>query len=186
MADLGYEFDPSTVEADERKFDVIPAGPQPAQIVESDVKAVAGDKWNQITLTWQILSGPYENRKVWQRINVPSMSTDYNALTAGQAQSLEIGPKQFKSICEAVGVGAVRNTDDLHFKPAIIVLKIKTDEKYGEQNQVSYVKPYVGGSTAQARPAPPSPPQPARAAPPMPPKAQPQPATAGGGNRPWR
>ena len=37
MADLGYDFDASTVEPDDRNFDPLPAGTYEAMIVDSDV-----------------------------------------------------------------------------------------------------------------------------------------------------
>lgn len=180
MADLGYDFDASTVEPDDRNFDPLPAGTYEAMIVDSDVVDTKSSSGRMLKLTWMIVSGEFENRRVWQNVNILNQSEKAQA----------IGQIQLKAICDAVGVGGVRESSDLHNVICLIQVKIKNDQQYGPSNEVGKVQPHGSVQTApaprQAAPAPqqrqaPAPAAQGRAAAPPPRNAAPAPA----GTRPW-
>lgn len=166
MADLGFEFDPASAPVDDRNFDPLPSGQYEAEIVASDVRDTKSGNGRLLALTWKIVTGPYENRQIWQNVNIMHEN----------AQAQEIGQKQLRGVCDALGIAAVRDTDDLHFKPAIIVVGVQKNDP--TRNEVKQVKP-LGGVAAS--PAP-------RTAPPRQASApQPQQRAAGGsGSAPWR
>lgn len=175
MADLGQTFDPSTVPPDDRDFDLLPNGQYEAQIIESDLVDTKDGTGKLLNLTWEIISGPFANRKVWERVNIQNRS----------AQAQDIGQRQLASICEATGVGAIRDSQDLHYKPCLIVVGVEKDKsgEYPDKNKVSRVRPLGGGATAQRQAAPQQQQrQPAQQ------QAEPQQqrAAAGGGSRPWK
>lgn len=161
MADLGFDFDPSTVPADDRNFDPLPNGQYEAEIVASEVLDTKSGNGRRLALTWKIVAGPFENRQIWQNLNI----------LHDNAVAQEIGQKELRSVCDALGLPAVRNTDDLHFKPAILVIGRQKNDP--ERNEVKQVKP-VGGAAQTPRSTPP-----AHVA------AAPRAATASGG-APWR
>lgn len=180
MADLGQTFDPASVPPDDRDFDVLPSGNYEAQVIESSVAATKAGDGTILKLTWEIISGQFERRKVWQNLNIENPS----------AEAQGIGQRQLAQVCEATGAGAVRDSEELHFKPCLIVVGIEKDKtgQYQDKNKVNRVKP-LGGAAPPARPA-------ARAAPPAqpaqrqaPPQQARQPARAapanGGATRPW-
>lgn len=153
MGDLGYTFDPSTVPPDERDFDLLPSGTYEAQITESDVKDTKDGTGKLVALTWEIISGKFERRKVFMNVNIQNKS----------AQAQEIGQRQLAQICEATGAGAIRATEDLHYKPCLIIVSVEKDKtgEYQDKNKVVRAKPLGGASNN--RPAPSS--QQARAEP---------------------
>ena len=169
MANLGDTFDPGQVPEDERSFDPLPAGDYNCQIVESDVVATksGGD---MLKLTLEVIDGPYENRKVWDNLNIRNSNPD----------AQRIAHRALADLCAAVGVGAITDSDVLHFKPFVAQLKVETDKsgQYDPQNRVKKYKPRGAGgsSTAQSTAAS----RPATQA-----QQRPNGAAGGGGGRPW-
>lgn len=162
MADLGFDFDPSTVPADDRNFDPLPPGQYEAEIVASEVRDTKSGNGRLLALTWKIVRGPHEGRQIWQNLNIQH----------DNAQAQDIGQKQLRGVCDAIGVAAIRDSEDLHFKPAIITVGVQKND--ASRNEVKQVKPLPHATgAAPARVAP------AAAA------AQARPA-AGGGSAPWR
>lgn len=180
MADLGYNFDPEAVPPSDSDFDVIPAGQYDAQITESDVVSTKSGSGRMLKLTWEILSGPFANRKVWQNVNIENQSE----------KAQEIGQRELANICEATGAGAIRDSQDLHFKPCLVQVGIEPGQgNYPDKNIVKRVRPYQSGAAAPQRQAVARQPaakaaggQPSRA---QPPAGRPGPASRGPGARPW-
>src|SRR5688572_18017199 len=107
MAQLGTTFDPSTAPQDDRSFDLMPAGWQPAHCIESDAGPTKQGGGLVASFTWEILEGPFKGRKIWQRINVINQN----------AQAQEIGQRELGSLCKALGLGPITDTTVVHFKP---------------------------------------------------------------------
>lgn len=152
MAELGGTFDPGAV-SDDRAL--LPDGDAPMQIFESDLvkKDAAGNiitdntppTKQRLELGWEIIGGPLQGRKLWTGINLQNPN----------ATSQEIGQRELKRICDAAGVGPIRNSDELHFKP--LIGRIATDKPspgYDPKNELKGYKPYGAGTPGAApRPA---------------------------------
>lgn len=168
MAELGFEFNGPTEEP-ENDFDLIPPGKYMAQIVDTEVKGTAAGTGKILAVQWEIMEGRHERRRVFQNIN-------YENASAG---AQEIGQKQLGQITWALGIQRLRDTNDLHFKPALITVKIgKMDPQYGQKNEISFVAAYSGGTGQQQQ-------QPRPAARQQQPAQTQQPATANASGRPW-
>ena len=148
MANLGNTFDPTEVPEDERSFEPMPEGDYVCQIVESDVVQTAkgGD---MLKLTLEVVEGPFSNRKVWDQLNIRNANP--------QAQS--IAHRALADICTAVGVGAITDSEELHFKPFVAQLKIEpartvNDKTYDARNGVKKYKARGSQAPAQGRAAP--------------------------------
>lgn len=174
MADLGQSFDPSTVPAGDRDFDTIPAGQYQAQIVDSEVVPTKARTGTMLKLTWEIMTGQFERRKVFEQLNIQNAS----------AKAQEIGQRELASICEAIGVGVIKNSDELHFKPVLIRVAIEKQEGFDDKNVVKRVKPLSGNAAPPSRAAA-QPAQAANAQPAATPQPQPQQRQATTGSRPW-
>lgn len=122
-------------------FTPIPAGDYIAQITESEIKATKSGTGQMLTLRWQVLDGQFKGRLVFDRINIINQNP-----TAQQ-----IGQSQLSSICRAVGVMQLADSVQLHNRPAIISVKVRKDETYGDGNEVKAYKPANG--VAPAMPA---------------------------------
>ena len=108
MANLTGIFD-TQAEA-QQDFAPIPSGKYSAQIVESDMKPTKNNTGQYLELEYQVLDGPFANRKVWVRLNLDNPN----------AQAVEIANRQFASIREATGVANPSKSEELHYKAHVI------------------------------------------------------------------
>jgi hypothetical protein len=117
MANLGYTYDPSQVEDN---FQPKAPGQYEATITESSMKDTQTG-FKQLELVFDV-----EGTKVWERLNLiaPPNATD------GQRKAEEIANRILKRICEACGVGAIDDSDELHGIPMIVDVEIERGEPY--------------------------------------------------------
>jgi hypothetical protein len=135
MADLGFGdsgFDALAPE-NQRTNSVVPAGEYPAIMVESERKPTKAGDGFYLNTKWQIVSGEFQNRFVFERYNL--------WLNPSKDKALSIARGQFSELCRAVGVANPKDSSELHNKPCMIKVKIKKDEEYGEKNEISSYKP---------------------------------------------
>lgn len=174
MVQIANSYDPNAEASS--GFEPIPFGDYRAKIVEADVEDVSKNNsfGKCLKMTWQIETGPYDGRLVWQRLNL--WAEGMNNID----KVISIANSQFAAIREATGKLTPQDTDELLHIPCMIKVAIKNDPsgQYGPQNEIKSVKP-AGGAQVQQRSAPsnvnnvPATSQPARQA-------------AGGGSAPWR
>lgn len=103
MADLGFDYNAG----DHKPLDSrepIPVEWYTAQIIESEVKPTQKAGGEILNLTWVIVEGPYEGRRVWDRVNLKNANP----------QAVEIGMRQLSSICGALGLIRVQDSAELH------------------------------------------------------------------------
>jgi len=135
LSDLGLK----DVKAD-AGFEVIPAGEYPAIVTKSEMKPTKDGTGQRLNLTLQILSGQYQNRIVFDGLNVKNKS----------AQAEQIGLSQLKALCVAVNVPDPKSSEELHGKPFSLKVKIGKDQNGNPRNEVAGYKARV----ASAAPAP--------------------------------
>jgi hypothetical protein len=168
MANLGETFNPDEVPEDE--FEPIPAGDYLVQIVESEIGPTKSGNGQILKLTLEILSGEYERRRIWERINIVNQNPD----------AQRIAQQQLKKLCDALGTGPIQDSEELHFKPVNIHVEIRQDKsgQYGPQNVIRKFWPADGAEPAkpvtQRQSAPAAAPAKAASA-----------ATGAPGKRPW-
>ena len=142
MVDFPEDFNPNEVPADDRSFEPLPAGDYQMQVIESDIKPTRTGG-EQLVLTLEVLSGPFANRRVWDRLNIKNQNAD----------AQRIAQRALADLCLSVGVTSLRRTEDLHFKPFSARLTIKADKtgQYGPSNAVRYKS--GGGAPAVKAPS---------------------------------
>jgi hypothetical protein len=125
-------------EVEPTSFDVLPVGEYDACLVDSEMKATSkGGK--MLVLKLQILNGPYQNRLLWDRLNLENASS----------QTVEIARSTLADICKAVGVTEPKDSVELHNKPLKIKVGIRPAKgEFSEQNQVKSYKPRQSGPVA--------------------------------------
>lgn len=167
MANLGAVFDPDAIEED-AGFEPLPAGDYLAQIIESEITDTKSGTGQMLKLTFEIMSGQHESRRIWDRLNIVNQNPD----------AQRIAQQQLKRLCDACGTGAISDSEELHFKPLNIRVGIKIDKsgEYRPQNTITKCWEAVGAQPTQAAKPAPAKPAPARAAALKP---------AATGSRPW-
>lgn len=143
MAQLGGTFDASQVDPS-GDFDVIPADDYRAQLVDSEIIDAKSGSGRYLKLTWQVQGGAYDNRLIWQNLN----------LWNSNAKAVEIAQRELSSICHATGKINVSDSEEMHFIPCTIKVGIRKDKngEFADQNVVKSVKP-IGPASATTAPA---------------------------------
>lgn len=143
MADLGFDYDAPTEEP-VSNFDPLPAGDYVAQVIGSEIKDTRNRTGKILALTWEVVDGPSEHRQFWQNINYLNDSP----------KAQEIGRKQLDEVAYSAGATRLTDTDDLHFKPCLVRLKVSPAQgDFPAKNEVVTVK-RIGSTTAPRRQEP--------------------------------
>lgn len=132
-------FDAGAVAPNEG-FDVLPAGEYDVVIVSSVVEPTSKGDGKFLKLKLQVLNGEFQNRRLWDRLNLWNPS----------AKAVEIAKGTLSAICRAVGVLTPGDSSELHNKPLRVKVKVEKSEEYGEQNKVTGYKPRNGQPAAAA------------------------------------
>lgn len=146
MAQLDQVFNADEIPEDDRSFEPLPAGDYEMQVIESEIKDTKSGSGQQLVLTLEVLSGPSQGRRVWDRLNIVNQNAD----------AQRISQRALADLCLATGVTALKDTEELHFKPFIGKVTIRPAKgEYGPSNSVRYkAKGAVAARpAAQARPA---------------------------------
>ncbi|WP_309083754.1 DUF669 domain-containing protein [Chelativorans sp.] len=170
MANIAGSYDPNAEPGGD--FEPIPAGEYRAKIIESDVEDISKreNKGRCLRLTWQVETGPYDGRLIWQRLNM--WGENMNNID----KVISIAQSQFAAIRQATGKLTPQDSSELHGIACTIRVKVRQDPGYSPSNEVTSVKP-VGGAPAGQGTAPQQ-----RFTPPPPQTG----ANGSGGSAPWR
>src|SRR5271170_8282765 len=109
MADLGEVFDPASVPRSERNFDPLPSGTYQIQATETDIVDIKSGDGRMLKLTFDIMGGPYEGRKIWDQLCINHVKEQTQSI----AQSI------LADLFEATQTPPSRNSDDLLCKPCL-------------------------------------------------------------------
>ena len=132
FGDIGG-FDANQVAPNE--FGAIPAGDYDAIITESKWESTKSGNGKFLTLKLQILNGQYQNRVLWDRLN----------LINPNAQAVQIAKGTLSAICRAVDVLTPKDSAELHNRPLKIAVKVGKDDKGNPANEIKgYKSRHVG------------------------------------------
>jgi len=148
MADL-RGFDAQTVEPND-SFDPIPNGDYLCIITTSEMKPTKAGDGAYLELELQVIEGPYQGRKLWDRLN----------LNNANETTVKIAKGTLSSICRAVGVLQPTDSCELHDLP--LVAKVACRKRDDTEELTNVIKSYKKRDAVAAVPA--SSPAPAKAA----------------------
>lgn len=176
MADLNFnanDVDPSS------GVGPIPAGRYELQAIEADVKPANSGRGEVLSLTYEVIGGEYNGRKIWERMNIAHESP----------VAQKIGQEQLSALCHATGELQISDTEQLLWKPFQADLKTETypksDGSTGERNAVKKYIFDVDGAPPAAKPAPTAQKRTAQQAHRQPAARQASAGNGGGRNVPW-
>ena len=132
MAQLNF----NAAEIDTTSRDAIPSGTYEAVVTDSEMKATKNGLGMGINLTFEIVSeGPAKGRKVFVWINYEHP----------KVEAQRIGREELASLCKAVGVSNLTDTNQLHNLPLLITVGL--DKNDSSRN---VVKKYASKATPAA------------------------------------
>lgn len=143
MAKLPSAFN-SKEHEDMNDFSAIPADEYIAQVTKSEMvkcKSTAKDPdGSYLKLTFSILSGKYKGRNLWVQLNLINKNV----------QAVEIANKELGTICKAVNLVSITDSQELHGKPMRIKVGIKpASANFPEGNKISYYSKAEGSAPVQ-------------------------------------
>lgn len=132
-------------EHEPQSFDVLPAGTYDVCIVESEMKPTKKGDGQYLQLTLQVLGGEYQNRKLFDRLN----------LVNPNATAVKIAQGTLSAICRAVGVLTPGDSSALHNLPLKAVVKVSSDDSGNPTNEIKgYKSRHAGAQQATPQPQP--------------------------------
>lgn len=139
-AALGGKFNANDVEPSTGGGGALPAGVYDAEIAVTDLSDNKAGTGQTLKVEYTITGPTHANRKVWQYLNI----------THQKAQVEQIGRAQLSSLCRAVGIVELADSDELMGRSLRIRLKVRPAQgQYEESNDVVAHEP--AGSTAPAQ-----------------------------------
>lgn len=116
-------------------FEPLPAGDYTGKIIDAEIVNISknNDYGRCLKLTWEIQDDDYNGRLLFDRINL------WPVKMGNIEKVIQIANSRFAAIREALGVGAVVETDELLQIPCRLTVNIKNDPQYGASN---YIKNY--------------------------------------------
>ncbi|GIX04910.1 MAG: hypothetical protein KatS3mg114_0779 [Planctomycetaceae bacterium] len=144
MADL-RGFDAQTVEPND-SFDPIPNGDYLCIITTSEMKPTKAGDGAYLELELQVIEGPYQGRKLWDRLN----------LNNANETTVKIAKGTLSAICRAVGVLQPTDSCELHDLPLVAKVACRKRDDTEELTNVikSYKKRDAVATTPASSPAP--------------------------------
>lgn len=130
-------------EAKANDFECLPAGEYHAVIVDMEERPTKDGSGVRLNVKLQIGSGQYQNRTVFDGLNVKNKS----------AKAQQIGVGQLKALCVAAGVDNPKTEKELIGKPVMIKLKVGKDQNGNDRNEVASYKAFVRPTASAAAPA---------------------------------
>ncbi|GHC61356.1 DUF669 domain-containing protein [Limoniibacter endophyticus] len=183
MARLGATFNAQEHDTEQRDYAELPNGIYQLEIEASEVAQTKTGS-GTILKTTNVVIEPeeFKGRKIFNNYNLENINP----------QAQEIGQKQFASLCRAIGLQSVDDSEELHFRAFTVKVGLGKPSKDGQHPARAEIKRYFFPDEGNV----PQPeidavqPTPARAAPandnrrPAANDNQSEPAKAAGG-RPW-
>jgi len=131
---------------DMNSFDPIPDGWEDAEIIESDYKENSKKTGHNATLKFSILSGKHKGRLLFVNLSLDNP----------KQETVQMAEKELATICRAVGLAGVEDTEDLHNKPMQIkIAKKPAANGYPAGNKIATYKRLEGLAKA-SKPSSPS------------------------------
>lgn len=125
-------------------FENLPTDWYTCQAIEGALEEKAHG--TQLVLTWEVIEGSFEKRRIWQR--------EWAAHSSAGAQ--DIGQRMIRTLGQAAGVARVTQPSDLLFKPLQLRVGLsKKEDGYEQRNEVKTARKFgAAASTASAPPPP--------------------------------
>lgn len=133
MASLGQRFDATAHDTTQSDYSELPNGIYILEIEASDVAPTKDGRGTILKVTNRVIEpADYEGRKLFANFNLENPSP----------QAQEIGQRQFASLCRAIGVNDVEDSEDLHFKSYTAKIGLGKPSKDGQYPARAEIKRY--------------------------------------------
>lgn len=130
-------FNAAAVEP-QQSFDALPPGRYEAIISESEMKDTKAGTGQYLQLTFTVVGGQHEGRKLWSRLN----------LVNPNATAVQIAERELSAICHCVGILVPQDSEELH--DALLVIDVIQELNPMSGQQTNRIKGYSQATSAPA------------------------------------
>jgi hypothetical protein len=102
------------------------------------MKDTANGAGQYLWLELDILDGPHQGRKFWDRLNIVNPNS----------QAVEIAQRQLSALCHATGRLNISDSNDLHFIPVIATVRVRPAS--GQYDASNEIRGYESAANATA------------------------------------
>jgi hypothetical protein len=136
----GKAFDSSKHE-DMDSFEPLPKGTYPAQVVKSEIKPTKAGTGTRLVLHIQVINGEFKGKTIFSGLNLENPNQ----------QAVEISQKELATLCRAVNVLNLQDSEQLHNIPFMVSVTVKPAKgDYPPSNQITGYAPYSEKLAGQA------------------------------------
>ena len=122
----------------QQSFDALPPGRYEAIISESEMKDTKAGTGQYLQLTFTVVGGQHEGRKLWSRLN----------LVNPNATAVSIAERELSAICHCVGILVPQDSEELH--DALLVIDVIQELNPMSGQQTNRIKGYSQATSAPA------------------------------------
>ena len=134
MASLGKSFNASDFDTEQRaEYSELPNGVYHMEVEASDVAPTKSGTGTILKATMAVVAPEdLKGRKLFSTYNLENSNP----------QAQEIGQKQFASLCRAIGVQSVEDSEELHFRTFTVKIGLGKPSKDGQYQARAEIKKY--------------------------------------------
>lgn len=120
MAQLGTKFNSTEYDTEQRDYENLPDGIYALEVTQSEVAATVKGDGTTLKLRYGVIEpDQYKDRIIFGNITLENPN----------AQAQEIGQKQLASLCRAVGLQEISDSDELHFQRFVAKVGLSKERK---------------------------------------------------------
>lgn len=133
MAQLGQRFDATAHDTEQKDFADLPNGIYLMEIEASEVAETSTGSGTILKTTNTVIEPEeFAGRKLFNNYNLENRNP----------VAQEIGQKQFASLCRAMGLDGVDDSEELHYKPFTVKIGLGKPSKDGQYPARAEIKRY--------------------------------------------
>jgi len=123
MANIG-KFSATEHDTEQRDYENLPDGIYALEVTQSEVAATAKGDGTILKLRYGVIEPEdFKNRLIFGNITLENPN----------AQAQEIGQKQLASLCRAIGLSEIEDSEELHFQRFVAKVGLSKERKVGDK-----------------------------------------------------
>ncbi len=123
MAQLG-KFNAQEHDTEQRDYENLPDGIYALEVVQSEVAATSKGDGTILKLRYSVIEPEqHKGRLIFGNITLENPN----------AQAQEIGQKQLASLCRAIGLSEIEDSEELHFQRFVAKVGLSKERKVGDK-----------------------------------------------------
>lgn len=128
MASLGQTFDSTQYDTTQTEYGTLPLGIYKLEVTASDVVPTKAGTGTILKLTYDAIEPEeFKGRKIFSNMNIENQN----------ATAQQIGQKELASLCRAIGLSDLADSEDLHFQAFTAKVGLeKPQAGYAQRNRI--------------------------------------------------